>query len=93
MPVAKVHIQAEDVQDSNYTIIMQLYCTNLEKKDLFGKVSTIIKKFHCSKKINSKYKLSRHFSWHVRLCPNMSAYVWTMSGYWMLLSLCTHVAD
>jgi len=39
VPEAEVHVQAEDVQDSNYTIIMQLYCTNLDKKDLFGKVS------------------------------------------------------
>jgi len=36
---AKVYIQAEEVQESNYTITMQLYCTNLEKKDFFGKVS------------------------------------------------------
>jgi len=36
---ATVRILAEEVQESNYTITMQLYCTNLEKKDFFGKVS------------------------------------------------------
>ena len=38
---ARVHVQAEDVQDSNYTIIMQMYCTDLEKKDFFGKVTLV----------------------------------------------------
>ncbi len=37
--MGKIVIQAEEIQDSKYTITMQLSATKLDKKDFFGKVS------------------------------------------------------
>ena len=75
-----MHIQAEDVQDSNYTIIMQLYCTNLEKKDLFGKVSktsTIVHK----NIIAQNLKLYTFFSTDkICFCPD---HAWICECYFM----------
>ena len=35
-------IVAEEVQDSKYTIAMQLSASHLDKKDFFGKVDSIV---------------------------------------------------
>ena len=35
-----ITVQAEEVQDSKFTITMQLAANKLDKKDLFGKVAT-----------------------------------------------------
>ena len=36
--LGKITIQAEEVQDSKYSITMQLSATKVDKKDFFGKV-------------------------------------------------------
>ena len=38
-PRGQITILAEEVQDSKFTIHMQLSASKLDKKDLFGKVS------------------------------------------------------
>ena len=43
-----VHVVAEEVADSKYDVMMELYAKKLDKKDFFGKVSILI--------VNSTYK-------------------------------------
>ena len=38
----EIVIVAEEVQDSKYTIAMQLSASHLDKKDFFGKVDSIV---------------------------------------------------
>ena len=33
-----VHVTGEEVEDSKYDVVMQLYARKLDKKDFFGKV-------------------------------------------------------
>ena len=43
----QIIVQAEEVQDSKFTVHMQLSASKLDKKDFFGKVSKYLMLSHC----------------------------------------------
>ena len=49
-----VHVVAEEVADSKYNVMMELYAKKLDKKDFFGKVRSY--KIVCSTIIKCTYK-------------------------------------
>ena len=47
-----VHINGEEIEESKHIVHMQMYATDLDKKDFFGKVSNIQHTLCCEQNLN-----------------------------------------